>query len=267
MFISRKFNAACRENIRPDGELRLWIQVLGRGTSVKCTGTSGRCGAATPQRPSFSHLSWQGVSCPELSLPSAEQRFCRPQCYCHRDLGSWTDRYPLRLYGYKKYLVPIFGWEHLRESLCWEDSHTCASAAPFVPTSLACGFQPGCYTFSSLAALFWGCGGSPASLTTATSFGNHRSVCISLAVTEEALPAPHPVPDRQFACRNRNIRSWILQRIDTWPIWDTAPCAGILPCTLSLPSLPFCEPQKIPQQLVFHPQSLRSCIHKRISLW
>ena len=48
------------------------------------------------------------------------------------------------------------------------------------------GFQPGCYTFSSLAALFWGCGGSPASLTTATSFGNHRSACISLAVTEEA---------------------------------------------------------------------------------
>ena len=35
------------------------------------------------------------------------------------------------------------------------------------------------------------------------------------AVTEEALPAPHLVPDRQFACRNRNIRSWTLQRIDT----------------------------------------------------
>ncbi len=64
------------------------------------------------------------------------------------------------------------------------------SSVPSVPTSLACGFQPGCYTFSSRAALFWGRGGSPASLTTATSFGNHRSVCISLAVTEEAL-LPH----------------------------------------------------------------------------
>ena len=59
---------------------------------MKCTGTPGRCGAATPQRPSFSHLSLQGVSCPELSLPSAEQRFCGPQCCCHRDLGSWTDK-------------------------------------------------------------------------------------------------------------------------------------------------------------------------------
>ena len=41
----------------------------------------GRCGAATPQRLSFSPASWPGGWCPEPDLPFAVFRFCKRQWY------------------------------------------------------------------------------------------------------------------------------------------------------------------------------------------
>ena len=82
----------CRENIRPDGELRLWIQVLGRGTSVKCTGTSvatsGFAGVFLPEVRIYTYPRQNDVLLRNIPTAKGVLKL--------RQLFKWTPTEPVR---------------------------------------------------------------------------------------------------------------------------------------------------------------------------
>lgn len=52
--------------------------------------SSGRSGAVTLQPPPFPFLH-RRTNCIQDQIPPAGSRFCKPQCCCHGDPGSWID--------------------------------------------------------------------------------------------------------------------------------------------------------------------------------
>src|SRR5699024_10690464 len=97
---------------------------------VRRTELLGRCGGASPQRPSSFLCVLPGGWCPEPDSHFVPFRSCRPQCCCHTDPGSWTGTVRLAWYEYRRYRSPICCLVFRHENPGSVDFHICAAAHP-----------------------------------------------------------------------------------------------------------------------------------------